>query len=168
MKNKIIIFILAASFLFLGVVGAKANPDYSKMFFDDIYPGGYARQLKKAEFTQGIKADGKWHTLDFDGEDYLDPVSSRSIYCGGLKLNFRDENPKYIKVRFVRLKSGGMKDSTATNTWVLGKNTPKIWYGSLCWNLDGSDKVYMQVKIGKMKNQPSFDSPYRQFKLWQP
>ena len=168
MKNKIIIFILAASFLFLGVVGAKANPDYSKMFFDDIYPGGYARQLKKAEFTQGIKADGKWHTLDFDGEDYLDPVSSRSIYCGGLKLNFRDKNPKYIKVRFVRLKSGGIKDSTATNTWVLGKNTPKIWYGSLCWNLDGSDKVYMQVKIGKMKNQPSFDSPYRQFKLWQP
>lgn len=168
MKNKIIIFILAASFLFLGVVGAKANPDYSKMFFDDIYPGGYARQLKKAEFTQGIKADGKWHTLNFDGEDYLDPVSSRSIYCGGLKLNFRDENPKYIKVRFVRLKSGGVRDSTATNTWVLGKNTPKIWYGSLCWNLDGSDKVIMQVKIGKMKNQPSFDSPYRQFKLWQP
>ena len=98
----------------------------------------------------------------------MDPVTSRSIYCGGLKLNFKDQNPKYIKVRFVRLKSEGKKDSTATNTWVLGENTPRVWYGSLCWNLDGSDKVYMQVKIGKMKNQPSFDSPYRQFKLWQP
>jgi hypothetical protein len=152
----------------MGAVGVKANPDYSKMFFDEIYPGEYARQLKKTESTQVIKADGKWHTLKFDGENYLNPTGSRSIYCGGMKLNFKNKNPKYIKIRFVRLTSDGKKDSTATNTWVLGKNTPRIWYGSLCWNLNGKDKVIMQVKIGKMKNKPGFNSNYRQLKVWQP
>jgi hypothetical protein len=119
----------------------------------------------KTEKTQWIKANS-WQTLDFDGKTSITKMSkSRALYCTQVGLNFPKKNPSYIKVRFTRELPNGKLDTTATNTWVLNKQGPKTWHGSICWAISTEYPVKVQIKI---KGKGSYKSHLRQFKAWSP
>jgi hypothetical protein len=118
----------------------------------------------KSTNPQWIKAN-KWTTLDFDGKKAITKIDrSRALYCTQVGLVY-DKKPKYVKVRFARLLPDGTKDTTATNTWVLGKNAPGTFHGSICWPISTKYPVTVQVKIG---GTGKYQSHLRQFKAWSP
>jgi hypothetical protein len=118
----------------------------------------------KSTNPQWIQAN-KWTTLDFDGKKAITKLDrNRALYCAQLGLKYK-KPPKYIKIRFARLLPKGAKDTTATNTWVMGKNSPKTFHGSLCWSISTEYPVVVQVKIS---GTGKYESHLRQFKAWSP
>ena len=122
-------------------------------------------QWKSTE-TQWIKGN-KWTTLDFNGKSKIKKLDkNRALYCTQVGFHFTKANkPKYVKVRFARILPDGSKDTTGTNTWVLGKNAPLAWHGSTCWSISTKHPVTVQVKVGGSKK---YESHLRQFKAWSP
>lgn len=122
-------------------------------------------QWKSTE-TQLIKGY-KWTTLDFNGKSQIKKISrNRALYCTQVGFHFtKSTKPKYVKVRFARVLPDGTKDTTGTNTWVLGKNAPLAWHGSTCWSISTKHPVVVQVKVGGSK---TYESHLRQFKAWSP
>ena len=122
-------------------------------------------QWKSTE-TQWVKGY-KWTTLDFNGKSQIKKISkNRALYCTQIGFHFTKSNkPKYVKARFVRILPDGSRDSTGTNTWVLGKNSPLAWHGSTCWSISTKYPVVVQVKVGGSK---TYESHLRQFKAWSP
>jgi hypothetical protein len=119
----------------------------------------------KTEKTQWIKANS-WQTLDFDGKTSITKIDrSRALYCTQVGLKLGSKKPSYIKIRFARVLPSGKLDTTATNTWVLGKNSPKTWHGSLCWSISTEHPVKVQIKV---KGKGQYKSHLRQFKAWSP
>ncbi len=119
----------------------------------------------KTQKTQWIKANS-WKTLDFDGKTSISKISkSRALYCTQVGLKLPKKKPDYIKVRFARVLPNGTLDTTATNTWVLGKKAPETWHGSICWAISTEHPVKVQIKI---KGKGSYESHLRQFKAWSP
>lgn len=110
---------------------------------------------------------GKWTTLEFDkNNNKMNPYGSRSIYCTQVHLTFGKSKPKYVKLRLARVLPSGKLDTTGTNTWVLGKNSPNKWQGANCWIINPKHPVVAQVKyVGGSK---SVKSSLRQFKSWNP
>jgi hypothetical protein len=118
----------------------------------------------KSTNPQWIQAN-KWTTLDFNGKSAITKVSrNRALYCAQLGLKY-DKPPRYIKMRFARLLPNGTKDTTATNTWVMGKNSPGTFHGSLCWSISTKYPVTIETKIG---GTGKYQSHLRQFKAWSP
>ena len=108
----------------------------------------------------------KWTTLKFDGKSKMKPYGSRSIYCTQVHLTFGKKKPKWVKVRIARVLPSGKLDTTGTNTWVLGKNSPKKWQGATCWAINPKYPVVAQVKYGG--GPKTVKSSLRQFKSWNP
>ena len=122
-------------------------------------------QWKSTE-TQWIKGN-KWTTLDFNGKSQITKVSrNRALYCTQIGLEFtKKTKPNYVKARFARILPDGSRDTTGTNTWMLGKKSPLSWHGSTCWSISTEYPVEVQVKIGGSK---TYKSHLRQFKAWSP
>lgn len=151
MNRKLLIFPLVIAFFifqttFSTSVGAKERVQW------------------KSTDSQWIKAN-IWTTLDFNGNQAITKLNkNRALYCTQLGLKY-SKNPKYIKIRFARILPDKLKDTTATNTWVMGKNSPKTFHGSMCWSISTEYPVVVQVKIG---GSGVYESHLRQFKAWSP
>jgi hypothetical protein len=131
-----------------------------------LAPPATARETVQWKSTnpQWIKAN-KWTTLDLNGKSAITKVSrNRALYCTQLGLKYK-KPPKYIKIRFARHLPGGKKDTTATNTWVMGKNSPGTFHGSMCWSISTEYPVTVETKIG---GTGKYQSHLRQFKAWSP
>lgn len=151
MTKKFLVIPIAAAFLLFQTTSAPLAQSKEKVQW-------------KSTSLQSIKAN-KWTTLDFDGRKAITKLDrNRALYCAQVGLKY-DKKPKYIKVRFARLLPNGSKDTTATNTWVLGKNAPKTFHGSMCWSISTKHPVVVQVKIG---GTGMYQSHLRQFKAWSP
>jgi hypothetical protein len=103
----------------------------------------------------------KWTT--FHGCEPYALGGDRSLFFAQLHLKC-SKKPKYVKVRFARLLPNGKRDTTGTNTWVLGKNTPKTWHGSMYWEMKTKYPIVAQFKVGG----GNCYSSQRQFKYWTP
>lgn len=111
--------------------------------------------------------EGRWTDLKFDGKTVLrNPKGTRALYCTQLHLDIQDKKPRYVKIRFARHLPGGKLDTTATNTWVIGKDGPRVFHGSMCWAIKTKYPVSAQVKV--VGSALSWVSTTRQFKLWSP
>jgi hypothetical protein len=103
---------------------------------------------------------GKWTT--FAGCEPLALGGDRSLFFAQLRL-VCEKRPKYVKVRLARLTPDGI-NSTGTNTWVMGKNAPLNWSGTMYWESKTKHPIVAQFKVvgGKCVSNE------RQFKWWQP
>lgn len=109
---------------------------------------------------------GKWTTLKFGKKSAMEPFGTRSLYCSQVHLTFGKSKPKWVKIRIARVLPSGKLDTTGTNTWVLGKNSPRKWQGATCWAINPNYPVVAQVKYGG--GPKTVKSPLRQFKSWNP
>ena len=112
--------------------------------------------------------NNKWTDLVLNGKTAIEhSKKSRALYCAQVHLDFTGKpKPRYVKVRFARHLSNGKLDTTGTTTWVLGKDAPDLWQGSVCWPISTKRPVSAQVKIkGSSK---VWTSQLRQFKAWSP
>jgi hypothetical protein len=123
-------------------------------------------RLLKDTVAQRIP-EGRWTNLQFSGKTTVrNKKSTRALYCTQLHLDIKDTKPKYVKIRFARHIPGKKLDTTGTTTWVIGKNGPRVFHGSMCWTMKTKYPVSVQVKvIGKAS---SWVSTQRQLKLWAP
>lgn len=141
---------LALAILFLAAVPAQALGS-NTVFWQD-----YGDQKIKGK---------KWVTLNYHGNQAIKKEGKgRTLYCVKMHIRYT-KKPAYIKLRLARVLPNGSLDTTGTNTWVLGPETPTKWQGSLCWIIDTDYPVEAQVKIG---GKGSYTSYMRQFKAWSP
>ncbi len=86
----------------------------------------------------------------------------RSMFFAQLRLKCT-KRPKYVKMRLARQTPSGL-DTTGTNTWVLGKNAPLNWSGTMWWESKTKYPIVAQFKVvgGSCVSQE------RQFKWWTP
>jgi hypothetical protein len=86
----------------------------------------------------------------------------RSLFFAQLRLKCT-KRPKYVKMRLARQTPIGL-DTTGTNTWVLGKNAPLNWSGTMWWESKTKHPIVAQFKVvgGSCVSQE------RQFKWWTP
>jgi hypothetical protein len=103
---------------------------------------------------------GKWTT--FAGCEPLALGGQRSLFFAQLRL-VCEKRPKYVKMRIARQTPKGL-DTTGTTTWVMGKNAPKNWSGTMWWEIKTKHPIVAQLKVvgGKCASQE------RQFKWWTP
>lgn len=87
----------------------------------------------------------------------------RALFFAQLRLTC-SKKPRYIKIRLARVHADGSLDTTGTNTWVMGKNAPERFTGSLWWESLTKYPVKPQFKVTGGKCV----STERQFKFWQP
>jgi hypothetical protein len=115
--------------------------------------------LCKNTDTQAYKP-GKWTT--FAGCEPLALGGDRSLFFAQLRL-VCEKRPKYVKMRLARQTPDGL-NTTGTNTWVMGKNAPLNWSGTMWWESNTKHPIVAQFKVvgGKCVSNE------RQFKWWQP
>ena len=115
--------------------------------------------LCKSEADQAYKS-GKWTT--FAGCEPFTIGGARSLFFAQLRLKCT-KRPKYIKMRLARQTPNGL-DTTGTNTWVMGKNAPLNWSGTMWWESKTKHPIVAQFKVvgGSCVSQE------RQFKWWTP
>jgi hypothetical protein len=103
---------------------------------------------------------GKWTT--FAGCEPLALGGNRSLFFAQLRL-VCEKRPKYVKMRLARQQPDGL-NTTGTNTWVMGKNAPLNWSGTMWWESNTRHPIVAQFKVvgGKCVSNE------RQFKWWQP
>ena len=103
---------------------------------------------------------GKWTT--FAGCEPLALGGDRSLFFAQLRL-VCEKRPKYVKMRLARQTPDGL-NTTGTNTWVMGKNAPLNWSGTIWWESNTKHPIVAQFKVvgGKCVSNE------RQFKWWQP
>jgi hypothetical protein len=103
---------------------------------------------------------GKWTT--FAGCEPLDLGGDRSLFFAQLRL-VCEKRPKYVKMRLARQTPDGL-NTTGTNTWVMGKNAPLNWSGTMWWESNTRHPIVAQFKVvgGKCVSNE------RQLKWWQP
>ena len=103
---------------------------------------------------------GKWTT--FAGCEPLALGGNRSLFFAQLRL-VCEKRPKYVKMRLARQQTDGL-NTTGTNTWVMGKNAPLNWSGTMWWESNTKHPIVAQFKVvgGKCVSNE------RQFKWWQP
>ena len=103
---------------------------------------------------------GKWTT--FAGCEPVALGGDRSLFFAQLRL-VCEKRPKYVKMRLARQTPDGL-NTTGTNTWVMGKNAPLNWSGTMWWESNTKHPIVAQFKVvgGKCVSNE------RQFKWWQP
>ena len=115
--------------------------------------------LCKNTDSQSYKS-GKWTT--FAGCEPLTLGGDRSLFFAQLRL-VCEKRPKYVKMRLARQTPDGL-NTTGTNTWVMDKNAPLNWSGTMWWESKTKHPIVAQFKVvgGKCVSNE------RQFKWWQP
>lgn len=147
----------------MAIVGVMSLLLAAPVVGDDAEPYAVAAAktsgLCKDTKDQAYKS-GKWTT--FAGCDPFVLGGDRSLFFAQLRL-VCDKRPKYVKVRLARQTPEGL-DTTGTNTWVMGKNAPLNWSGTMYWESKTKHPIVAQFKVvgGKCV------SSERQFKWWQP
>lgn len=144
---------LALSFVFTQQVQAEAVEPY-------LVPMAKNAKHCKSTENQSFK-NRKWTT--FAGCEPFVLGGDRALFFAQLHLTC-SKKPKYVKIRLARLLPDGSKDTTGTNTWVLGKDAPLIWHGSLWWESKTKYPIVAQFKVSGGKCY----SDERQIKWWQP
>lgn len=117
------------------------------------------RGLHKDTDRQSVP-NKKW--TEFQGGGFT-LNGDRALFFAQLHLTCT-KKPKYVKIRLARHIGNGKLDTTGTNTWVLGKDAPLKWQGSLWWESRTKHPISAQFKVVGGKCY----SPQRQFKFWQP
>lgn len=120
--------------------------------------------IKKSTSTQGLKTNGKWQTLSFEGSDAWELNGNRTLWSAQAHV-YCSKKPKYIKMRLARVLPNGKYDTTGTTTWVTGKNSTSKWHGSFLWATNSKYPMIVQIKV---KGGKGCYSPTREFKYWQP
>lgn len=113
----------------------------------------------KSEADQSVT--GKWQSFAD-----IDPVQlngERALFFAQLHLTC-SKKPRWVKIRLARINADGSLDTTGTNTWVMGKNAPERFTGSLWWESLTKKPIKAQFKV---KGGRCY-SDERQFKFWQP
>jgi hypothetical protein len=102
----------------------------------------------------------KWTT--FAGCEPFVIGGDRSMFFAQLRLKCT-KRPKYVKMRLARQTPEGL-NTTGTNTWVMGKNAPLNWSGTMWWESKTKHPIVAQFKVvgGSCVSQE------RQFKWWTP
>lgn len=113
---------------------------------------------QKVETNQRV--NGHWQT--FAGIQPYDLGGKRALFFAQLHLTCT-KRPRWVKIRLARL-TDGKPDTTGTNTWVLGKNAPESFQGSLWWESKTKHPITAQFKVKGGKCY----SPERQLKYWMP
>lgn len=113
---------------------------------------------QKAETNQSV--NGHWQT--FAGIEPYMLGGERALFLAQLHLTCT-KKPRWVKIRLARI-TDGKWDTTGTNTWVLGKNSPASWQGSIYWESLTKHPIIAQFKVKGGK----CTSPERQFKYWMP
>lgn len=151
--RKVASLALALVFVFASQVQAEAV---------EPYVVGMAKNSKVCKNTdnQSFTA-GKWTT--FAGCDPISLNGDRALFFAQLHLTCT-KRPKYVKIRLARLLPDGSKDTTGTNTWTLGADSPLIWEGSLWWESLTKHPIVAQFRV---KGGNCY-SDQRQIKYWQP
>ena len=136
------------------------------LVFAQATPANASESVRyKTEKNQTIKK-GKWTTLNFNGKTSIQGNGKRSLFCYQVVLNTKGKkNPKYVKVRMVRVGSG-KGDATATNTYFFTSKPDKKFVASQCWNIVTKHPVILQVRISG--GSPSYKTDIAQFKMWTP
>lgn len=143
---------LALAFLLVGsnaaaddlepyITGSKKSK-HQKVIFDQNDGTGW-------QFFAGIRP------FQLDGK--------RALFFAQLHLRCTKQ-PNSVKIRLARIHADGSLDTTGTNTWVLGKNAPKTFQGSLWWESLTKYPITAQFKV----NGGKCVSTQRQLKFWQP
>lgn len=102
-----------------------------------------------------------WTRLDYGDIDTL-TTDKRALFFAHVRVTCT-KKPRYVKLRFVRYGVDG-RDTTGTNTWVLGAASPKKWTISHSWTINTRDPVGVEVKIVG----GNCVSTERQLKAWVP
>ena len=145
------------------IIGAALVLIASPVIGKDLEPYAVAQAktsgLCKNTDQQSYKS-GKWTT--FAGCEPLTLGGDRSLFFAQLRL-VCDKRPKYVKMRLARQTPDGL-NTTGTNTWVMGKNAPLNWSGTMWWESNTRHPIVAQFKVvgGKCVSNE------RQFKWWQP
>jgi hypothetical protein len=130
-------------------------------------PPAVADDTVRYKSTQGqIIKKNTWTTLNFNGKTTIKGNGKRSLFCYQVALEMKGKKkPKYVKVRFTRVKPG-KNDTTATNIYPVTSKPGKEWVGSQCWTITTKYPVAVQVRITGGSNV--YVSDVRQFKMWTP
>lgn len=164
-KVKLLVVFLLPLILF-SCNGAKADitPSPTPTISASVDPVPYVTGSNKSGLHKDTKnqkvTSNKW--INFQGGGFT-LNGDRSLFFAQLHLTCT-KNPKYVKIRLARHLKNGKLDTTGTNTWVLGKGTPKNWQGSTWWESRTFHPITAQFYVGGGKCV----SPQRQFKYWQP
>ena len=151
--RKVASVVLALSFVFTQQVHAEAV---------EPYVVAMAKNAKHCKATENQSVPNKkWIT--FAGCDPFVLGGDRALFFAQLHLTCT-KRPRYVKIRLARLLPNGKKDTTGTNTWTMGKDSPLIWEGSLWWESKTKYPIVAQFKVRGGKCY----SDERQVKWWQP
>jgi hypothetical protein len=113
----------------------------------------------KVEANQAVT--GRWQS--FAGIDPVQLGGERALFFAQLHLTCT-KKPRWVKIRLARINADGSLDTTGTNTWIMSKNAPTSFQGSLWWESLTRKPIKAQFKV---KGGNCY-SPERQFKFWQP
>ena len=149
---SLVAVICALSFALIAPVGASNKTPYA-------VAAAKKSGLCKNTDSQSYKA-GKWTT--FAGCEPFVIGGDRSMFFAQLRLKCT-KRPKYVKMRLARQTPEGL-NTTGTNTWVMGKNAPLNWSGTMWWESKTKYPIVAQFKVvgGSCVSQE------RQFKWWTP
>ena len=150
--RKVLALAGVLSLLSLSPVSADSQEPY-------VVAKGKKSKVIKVETSQRVT--GHWQ--DFGGIPPFQLNGKRALFFAQLHLTC-SKSPRYVKIRLARSHADGSLDTTGTNTWVLGKNAPKTFQGSLWWESKTKYPIKAQFKVigGRCY------SSERQFKFWQP
>lgn len=129
---------------------------------DELQPyitGTKKSKFQKVEYNQ--YASNGWQS--FAGIRPYQLNGKRALFFAQLHLRCTKQ-PNSVKIRLARIHADGSLDTTGTNTWVMGKNAPKTFQGSLWWESLTKYPITAQFKV----NGGKCVSTQRQLKFWQP
>lgn len=147
-------FSLVIALIFSLNVSSNAQSNDPSMFINGKHSG-----IHKSTAVQRVTPN-KW--TDFKGGGFK-LGGPKTLFFAQLHLTC-SKPPKYIKIRLARHHKNGSLDTTGTNTWVLNKNMPKTWQGTIWWESKTTYPITAQFYVAGGK----CFSPQRQFKWWRP
>lgn len=127
---------------------------------DDPYITLNAKRGYHQKVDSNQYANGHWQTFA-DIQPY-DLGGERALFFAQLHLDC-SKKPRWVKIRLARITPNGL-DTTGTNTWVMGQNSPASFQGSLYWESLTKYPITAQFKVGGGKCVSS----ERQLKYWMP
>jgi len=145
----------------IALVGLLSLLSLSPVAASDNQPYIAKTEAKHFKATNAQKVTGKWQS--FAGISPIKLNGDRALFFAQLHLTC-SKKPRWVKIRLARINADGSLDTTGTNTWIMGKNAPQRFTGSLWWEslTKKPMKAQFKVKGGRCV------STERQFKFWQP
>lgn len=145
--------------LVLVLVASLGGSSHATSSDPSMFINGKHAGIHKSTAVQHVTPN-KWTNFKGGGFALHGP---RALFFAQLHLKCTVK-PKFVKVRLARHHKNGSLDTTGTNTWVLGKNAPQTWQGTIWWESRTKYPITAQFYVAGGK----CFSPERQFKWWRP